>query len=116
MKKMSVVAACAWALTANSMAWSQTQPASPAASKSRLAQAERTSALAHAEVISVYPKEKRVLLRHGPIASLGMSDMTMEFGVARRSMLRSFRPGTQVKFSAALVDGDYVVTHVEAAR
>jgi Cu(I)/Ag(I) efflux system periplasmic protein CusF len=104
MKFMSVIATCAWALVASSMADAQT----PAGAASRH--------LASAEVIAVYPKEKRVLLKHGPIANLGMSDMTMEFGVANPRMLKSFKRGKHVRFSAIMVKDDYIVTHVEAAR
>jgi Cu(I)/Ag(I) efflux system periplasmic protein CusF len=74
------------------------------------------SDLASAEVIAVYPKEKRVLLKHGPIADLGMSGMTMEFAVAQPRMLASFKRGKKIMFSAIMVNDDYVVTHVEAAR
>jgi Cu(I)/Ag(I) efflux system periplasmic protein CusF len=72
--------------------------------------------LASAEVIAVYPKEKRVLLKHGPIANLGMSEMTMEFGVPNPRMLASFKRGKKVRFSAVMVKDDYIVTHVEPAR
>ena len=74
------------------------------------------SSLASAEVIAVYPKEKRVLLKHGPIENLGMSDMTMEFGVANPRLLASFKRGKKVRFSAVRVKDDYVVTYVEAVR
>ena len=79
-------------------------------------QAPARANLASAEVIAVYPKEKRVLLKHGPIENLGMSDMTMEFGVANPRLLASFKRGKKVMFSAIRVKDDYVVTHVEAAR
>jgi Cu(I)/Ag(I) efflux system periplasmic protein CusF len=72
--------------------------------------------LASAEVIAVYPKEKRVLLKHGPIANLGMSDMTMEFGVTNPRLLASFKRGKKIRFSAVRVKDDYIVTHVEPAR
>lgn len=104
MKLISVIVAFAAALVASSMACAQT-PA-PAAD----------ATLVRAEVIAVYPKEKRVLLKHGPIANLGMSEMTMEFGVANPRMLRSFKRGKKVSFSAVMVKDDYIVTHVEPAR
>jgi Cu(I)/Ag(I) efflux system periplasmic protein CusF len=104
MKHLSVIVVCAAALIASSMAAAQT-PA-PAANMN----------LASAEVIAVYPKEKRVLLKHGPIANLGMSDMTMEFGVAKPGMLSSFKRGKKIRFSAVMVKDDYVVIHVEPAR
>ena len=79
-------------------------------------QAPTSLGLASAEVIAVYPTEKRVLLKHGPIETLGMSDMTMEFGVANPRLLASFKRGKKVRFAAVKVKDDYVVTHVEAAR
>ena len=103
MKLFSLVPFCAATLIASSVACAQT----PAAAGANLASAE---------VIAVYPKEKRVLLKHGPIESLGMSDMTMEFGVANPRLLAFFKRGKKVMFSAVRVKDDYVVTHVEAAR
>lgn len=102
MKSISFIAFCA-ALIASSVACAAT----PAPAK---------SSLASAEVVAVYTKEKRVLLKHGPIDNLGMSDMTMEFGVANPRMLAFFKIGKKVMFSAVRVKDDYVVTHVEAAR
>jgi Cu(I)/Ag(I) efflux system periplasmic protein CusF len=104
MRKLSFLAACAGALLASSVACAQTEPTNA------------RSSLSSAEVIAVYPKEKRVLLKHGPIPSLGMSEMTMEFGVTDARMLASFKRGKKVRFSAVMVKDDYVVTHVEPAR
>ena len=103
MKLFSLVAFGAATLIASSVACAQTQ-------------APAMSSLASAEVLAVYPKEKRVLLKHGPIESLGMSDMTMEFGVANPRLLASFKRGKKIRFSAVRVKDDYVVTHVEAVR
>ena len=102
MKLFSLVFGAA-TLIASSVACAQTQAAAGAS-------------LASAEVIAVYRNEKRVLLKHGPIENLGMSDMTMEFGVASPRLLASFKRGKKVMFSAVRVKDDYVVTHVEAAR
>ena len=103
MKLLSLIALGAATLIASSVACAQTPPAA-------------RSSLTSAEVIAIYPKEKRVLLKHGPIENLGMSDMTMEFGVANPRLLASFKRGKKVMFSAVRVKDDYVVTHVEAAR
>ena len=103
MKSIFLIALGAATLIASSVACAQI-PAAAGAS------------LASAEVIAVYPKEKRVLLKHGPIENLGMSDMTMEFGVANPRLLVFFKRGKKVMFSAVRVKDDYVVTHVEAAR
>jgi Cu(I)/Ag(I) efflux system periplasmic protein CusF len=104
MKLIHLIFACAAALIGSSMAWAQPPPA------------VARSPLASAEVIAVYPKEKRVLLKHGPIENLGMSEMTMEFGVASPRMLTSFKRGKKIRFSAVMVKDDYIVTHVEPAR
>lgn len=104
MKRISVMVTFTAALIASSMAGAQTQ--TPTAHRN----------LANAEVVAVYPKEKRVLLKHGPIANLGMSDMTMEFAVPNPRMLKSFKRGKKIRFSAVMVKDDYIVTHVEAAR
>lgn len=103
MKFFPLIAFGAATLIASSIAGAQTQ-------------AIAGSSLASAEVVAVYRKEKRVLLKHGPIESLGMSDMTMEFGVANPRLLESFKRGKKVRFSAVRVKDDYVVTHVEADR
>jgi Cu(I)/Ag(I) efflux system periplasmic protein CusF len=107
MKLISVTAFLAFTATAL-FASSVTHAQAPTATVS--------SSLASAEVIAVYPKEKRVLLKHGPIANLGMSDMTMEFGVANPRMLTSFKRGKKIRFSAIMVKDDYIVTHVERAK
>ena len=103
MKFFSPIAFGAATLIVSSLACAQTQ-------------APAGASLASAEVIAVYPREKRVLLKHGPIESLGMSEMTMEFGVANPRMLAFFKRGKKVMFSAVRLKDDYVVTHVEAAR
>ena len=78
--------------------------------------ATQRAALASAEVVNVYPEEKRLLLKHGPIPGLGMSAMTMEFGVRNARMLKSLKPGDRILFSAERVNDDYVVTSVQAAK
>ena len=78
--------------------------------------AAESKGLASAQVVKVYPKEKRILLKHGPIPDLGMSAMTMEFGVRNAKMLNSLKPGDAVKFTAEQVKGDFVVTSIEVVK
>ncbi len=73
-------------------------------------------ALATAEVMKVYLKEKRVLLKHGPIPNLGMSAMTMVFSVKNPKILNSLRPGNKIKFTAEQVQQDFVVTFIEVTN
>ena len=110
------IASCALTLALTSIGFAQTQLSGPTAPKSTATTSKIKSNLSSAEVLNVYHKEKRVLLKHGPIPSLGMSEMTMEFGVAPPELIRSLKPGSKIMFSAVLVNGDYIVTHVEGTR
>ena len=93
----------------------QTQVSGQPATGSASATAEG-KALATAEVVQVYLKEKRILLKHGPIPNLGMSAMTMEFAVKNPKILNSLRPGNKIKFTAEKVQEDYVVTLIEFTK
>jgi Cu(I)/Ag(I) efflux system periplasmic protein CusF len=72
--------------------------------------------LARAEVLNVYPKERRVLLRHDAIPSLGMSAMTMEFGLAEPGMLKGLRKGSRIRFMAIREADDYLITRIEVPK
>jgi Cu/Ag efflux protein CusF len=67
-------------------------------------------------VLKVYLKEKTLLLKHGPIPSIGMGPMTMEYGVASPRMLSAIKPGDKVRFMADQVKDQYVVTHIEVIK
>jgi Cu/Ag efflux protein CusF len=72
--------------------------------------------LARGEVLEVDKAGKRVLVKHGRIASLGMDPMTMEFLVPDARLLASLEPGDQIRFAAAYQDSDYVITRVEPVK
>ena len=93
------------------MAMAHAQPSGMTA-----APASRPTAMATAEVLKVYKKEKRLLLKHGPIESLHMDAMTMEFGVADRKLLSRIKPGDKIRFAAKRVGDDYLVTAVEMMK
>lgn len=116
MKLFQCITFCALALAVTSIVYAQTQRSAQTAPKSATTPSRTTPTLSSAEVLNVYRKEKRVLLKHGPIPNLGMSEMTMEFGVAHPKILRSLKPGGKIMFSAVLLNADYIVTHVEEAR
>lgn len=84
------------------------KPASPTAAAK--------APLASGEVLEVNRQEQRVLLKHGPIQSIGMDAMTMEFLVPDGKLLASLKPGDRVRFAAAWKDGDYVVTRIEVLK
>jgi Cu(I)/Ag(I) efflux system periplasmic protein CusF len=90
--------------------------ARPASAPASSAPAGAKAPLATAEVVGVYVKDKRLLLNHGPIPSLGMGAMTMEFALADRTMLRRLKKGDQVRFAARQVADDYRITHIEVVK
>ncbi len=83
----------------------------PTAVSAQAQQAAATaSKLANGEVLEVDRKEKRVLVKHGPIASIGMDAMTMEFLVPDTRLLKSLRPGDQIRFAVVWRKGEYEIT------
>lgn len=92
-------------------AQAQTPPAAGQASAPA-----RQLPLARGEILEVDKAEKRVLVKHGPILSLGMDPMTMEFLVPDTTLLASLRPGDKIRFAAAYKDGDYVLTRAEPVK
>ena len=100
-------------LAASAMA--QAQPFGVTAAPSSRSTAG-TSTLASAEVLKVYQKEKRLLLKHGPIENIHMDAMTMEFGVADRKLLSRVKPGDKIRFAARRVGDDYLVTALEVTK
>ena len=89
----------------------------PADSHSQHHASEAPSAgFSNAEVRRVDKDAQKVTLRHGPIANLGMGDMTMVFRVADPRMLEGVRQGDKVRFKADKVGGQYTVTEMEIAR
>jgi Cu(I)/Ag(I) efflux system periplasmic protein CusF len=83
-------------------------PATPASSAST-----RQLPLARGEVIEVNRQDRSVLVKHGPIPSLGMDPMTMEFLVPDAQLLARLAPGTRIRFDVLWKDGDYVITRAE---
>jgi Cu(I)/Ag(I) efflux system protein CusF len=84
-------------------------PARPSSSSA----APVTGALATGEVLEVDAKEQRVLIKHGPIASIGMDAMTMEFLVPDRKLLQQLKPGDRIRFAVVWRKGEYEITHAE---
>ena len=72
--------------------------------------ASQDVSMASGEVLEIDRKERRVVVNHGPIQSLGMDAMAMEFLVPDPKLLASLRPGDKIRFAAAWKDGDYLIT------
>jgi Cu(I)/Ag(I) efflux system periplasmic protein CusF len=109
MKLIQLLAALPLLTAASTFSAQAQTPASQAAAKSG-------AALTSAEVVDIYPKDGKVLLKHGPIPNIAMGAMTMEFGLKDKKALTTFRKGDKVRFAADQVKGEYVVTHIETAK
>lgn len=100
-----------WLALAAPAAQAQTPPA-----PGKTSAAEQQLPLARGEVLEVDKSGQRVLVKHGPIRSLGMDPMTMEFAVPDAKLLASLKPGDKIRFAAAYEDGDYVITRVRVMK
>src|SRR5215208_4939489 len=89
---------------------------SPAPAKPAQSASVAQLPLASGEILEVNKKEASVLVKHGPIPSLGMDAMTMEFLVQDPQLLGLLKPGDKVRFAAAFKNGDYVMTRAEVLK
>jgi Cu/Ag efflux protein CusF len=80
------------------------------------AAAPAATALSEGEVRKVDLDAKKITLRHGPIANLGMPPMTMVFQVKEPAMLDQFKAGDKVRFRAEQINGAYTVMQIEPAK
>jgi len=58
----------------------------------------------------------KATIAHGPIDSIGMGPMTMQFAVKDAAGLAKVKDGDKVRFQAVMAGGDVVVTRIEAAK
>ena len=112
MKQLRIVLLLA--LAASGGAWAQASgqghdshhPAAAATSP------EPAASLVSGVVRKVDRDAQKVTLRHGPIPTLEMPEMTMVFRVADPKMLENLKPKESVLFKAERVDGQLTVTYI----
>ena len=75
-----------------------------------------TADYSEGEVRKIDKDAKKLTLRHGPIANLGMGGMTMVFGLKDPSSLDKLKVGDKVRFKADQVGGQLIVTEVVLAK
>ncbi len=80
------------------------------------AAAPATTALSEGEVRKIDMDAKKITLRHGPIANLGMPPMTMVFQVKDPALLATVKTGDKVKFAVDKVEGAYTVIQLEPVK
>ena len=74
------------------------------------------AAMSEGEVRKVDKEQRKITLRHGPIANLDMPPMTMVFKAADPAMVDRVKAGDKVRFSAEKVGGEYTVTRIEPSK
>ena len=72
--------------------------------------------LSEGEVRKVDMDAKKITIRHGPIANLGMPPMTMVFQVKDPALLERAKTGDKVRFSAEQSSGAYFVTRIDPVQ
>jgi Cu(I)/Ag(I) efflux system periplasmic protein CusF len=68
------------------------------------------------EVRKVDLAQRKVTLRHGPLANLDMPAMTMVFTAPDPKMIEGLKQGDKVRFTADRKDGSFIVTAIEAIK
>lgn len=96
--------------------FAQRQAVAQAAVKTTPATGSAALSWSDGVILKLYPKEQKILLKHGPIPSIGMGPMTMEYELANPKLLRTIKAGDKVRFTADQVKDQYVVTHIELAK
>lgn len=89
------------------------QPVTPTASSTQ--GAEMAQSWSQAEVRRIDLSARKITLKHGPIAVLGMDPMTMVFQLrddAAFKAAQSLKVGDQIEFEAAYDKGAYLVTRI----
>jgi len=84
-----------------------------AGSHSAVAQSD----LIDGQVIKVDQSAGKITIKHGPAKRLGMEDgMTMVYKADDPEMLKAVKAGNKIKFDAAQVNGQYMVTKIEKMK
>lgn len=78
--------------------------------------ASAAHALADGEVRRVDKATNRITIKHGEVKSIDMPPMTMVFKAKDPAMLDQVKAGDRIRFDAAKVGEDYVVTRLEPAK
>lgn len=68
------------------------------------------------EITRVDARSGKLTIRHGDIANLDMPAMTMVFALQDSARATQFQPGDAVRFHVEEVQGQLLITHIEAAQ
>ena len=71
---------------------------------------------AEGEVRRIDKEAGKITLRHGPIANLDMTAMSMVFRVSDPAMLDRVKAGDKVRFKADKIQGALTITEIQPAK
>lgn len=75
------------------------------------------TAMVNGEVKKIDESAGKIILKHGPIKSLGMDEgMTMVFRVRDPAMLKQVKVGDKVQFEAERATAGITVTRIQKAK
>ncbi len=78
------------------------------------AKAGANASLTEGEITRRDARTGKLTIRHGEIANLAMSPMTMVFAVQDPAQASALQPGDKVRFRVEKLNGALVITHIEA--
>ena len=91
--------------------------ADPRQDSSQIAQTNSTSApMSDGEVRKIDREAGKITIKHGPLANLDMSGMTMVFRVKDSAMLDRVKEGDRIKFVADRMNGSLTVIQMEQSK
>jgi Cu(I)/Ag(I) efflux system periplasmic protein CusF len=71
---------------------------------------------AQGTIKNIDPATHTATIAHGPIDSIGMGAMTMQFAVRDAAGLAKLKAGDKIRFQAVMAGSDIVVTRIEARK
>lgn len=101
---------------ATAVAGAHAQPPASTGARPAAHQPAAGASQVDAEVRRIDKAQGKITLRHGPIPSLDMPNMTMVFRVTDPRMLDDVQEGDKVKFTADRINGVFTVTSMHAVR
>jgi Cu(I)/Ag(I) efflux system protein CusF len=58
----------------------------------------------------------KITIKHGPLKKFDMEGMTMAFRAADPAMLKTVKPGDNVRFVPDRINGQFTITKIEKAK
>lgn len=97
-------------------AYATEKPAGAPAASNATATSAATQVMTEGEVRKIDKDAKKITIKHGEIANLGMPPMTMVFQVKNPAALTQLKQGDKIRFHVEKEGDSMVVTQLEPAK